>query len=175
MSLNNALSFPEIQCWDILFQWQFSELREVSQLVCANIGVTWPITMGDGGTNSTMNSRNWDTSIMRPVKPRFSIVFCLYTTHIFSAKIFLFFFPPFFNSVDKETILRYKHIFGGGGGWWHLPPLAAHKPRLCVYVVNVSTSSCLQHSAVRSYSACAYINWHRLRRYRVLWDVALLS
>jgi len=117
VSLNNALCFLEIQWCDILFQWQFSKLREISHLVYANMGVTWPITMEDGGTKSATNIRNWDASVMRPAKRRVSIV-CLYATHIFFLKIF---FLSFYNSVAKDTILE---------GVGDLPPLAPPPPKV---------------------------------------------
>ena len=172
MLLNKAICFLEIQWWDVLFQWQFSELREVSHLVCANMGGTWPIIMEDGETKSTTNFWELRCFFMRPAKRRFSIVVCLYVTHLFFLKIY---FLVLLQLNSQGQLFLGTNIFGGRGGgrrFAHSCPPTSHA---CVCVFNVSTSSCLQHSAVRSYSVCAYIRWHRLRMCRVLWDVTLLS
>lgn len=101
---------------------------------------------------------------MCPAKRRFSIVVCLYTPPKYSVWKY-FYPPPFFNSVGTNTYLE------GGRDLCPLLPATSHASVcVCVFFFNVSTSSCLQHSAVRSYSACACIHWHRLRRCRVLWD-----
>jgi hypothetical protein len=130
----------------------FRAARSISPCVCQH-GRNLANNYGDGEIKSTTNFWELICLRMRPAKRRFSIVVSLYVTHIFFLKIF---FLVLLQLNSQGQLFLGTNIFWGGGGrrFAHSCPPTSHA---CVCVFNVSTSSCLQHSVVRSYSVCAYI------------------